>query len=82
MLVSTEPSTPPPHVLDRAAPVNSGLATHPSWTPVVLETYGHARIIELKQNDTLATSSAVLCALRHRALVTRRLQAGCRQGAA
>ena len=69
-----------PHVLGRAAPV-AGLGD-----AMVLDAYGarelrHARIIELKQND-MATSSAILCFALHRALITRRLQARCHQGAA
>ena len=60
-----------------------GLATHLSWTPIMLETYCTLGLsTQAKQNDTLATSSAILCFALHRALITRRLQARCHQGAA
>ena len=61
MLVPMEASTAPRHVLGRAAPDATAFAAHRSWTPMVLETHGTLGLSSSSKNDTLATSSAILC---------------------
>ena len=65
MLVPMEASTAPRHVLGRAAPDATAFAAHRSWTPMVLETHGTLGLSSSSKNDTLATSSAILCFALH-----------------